>query len=399
VTNKNTKFKFLKRPVMILTLISFLMLFSYSAFAVTTNIQDTYIRVDTLNATYINGDGSKLTGLEQGELILYFADKSSSCSSCPGNKTLTSIYNATEVTLSGTSLADGSTLLGEWITDVGVPNINLIEGNMRVHVAGKKSSSSKIVQFYYEVYKTNSTGGNETLLATSEYTSGLTTTRTDYSIWILLNETMIDTTNRIRVKGYAYVTGTGVSPDIDAYIQGASKTRLVMPVGAVSVENFVPYSGAVNNLNFNNRNATNINLLSAVTINQNGNNVVDDSDIGSSVQAYDADLADLADGTLSKSKVQDSTNWDLAYLWSNTNHTLWDWTYATLLAKVSNQTGTGAWVFATSPTLVTPILGVATGTSLTLSGFINQTETNGNVRYFGNGCYEKVNSTGVYTIC
>ena len=39
------------------------------------------------------------------------------------------------------------------------------------------------------------------------------------------------------------------------------------------------------------------------------------SDIGTSVQAYDADLADLADGTLSKSKVADSANWDTAYGW------------------------------------------------------------------------------------
>jgi len=35
--------------------------------------------------------------------------------------------------------------------------------------------------------------------------------------------------------------------------------------------------------------------------------------IGSDVQAYDDDLADLADGTLSKSKVEDSGNWDSAY--------------------------------------------------------------------------------------
>jgi hypothetical protein len=40
---------------------------------------------------------------------------------------------------------------------------------------------------------------------------------------------------------------------------------------------------------------------------------------------------------------------------------------ANLLAAVTNGTGTGALVFATSPTLVTPVLGAATGTSLSLS--------------------------------
>jgi hypothetical protein len=46
---------------------------------------------------------------------------------------------------------------------------------------------------------------------------------------------------------------------------------------------------------------------------------VDGTDLktGSVTQAYDADLDDLADGTLSKSKVQDSANWDTAYGWGD----------------------------------------------------------------------------------
>ncbi len=48
------------------------------------------------------------------------------------------------------------------------------------------------------------------------------------------------------------------------------------------------------------------------------------------------------------------------------------------LAAVTGETGSGALVFATSPTLVTPEIGVATGTSLTLSGdlTVNGTTTN-----------------------
>jgi hypothetical protein len=41
---------------------------------------------------------------------------------------------------------------------------------------------------------------------------------------------------------------------------------------------------------------------------------------------------------------------------------------ANLLAAVTDETGTGALVFANTPTLVTPNIGAATGTSLTLSG-------------------------------
>lgn len=41
---------------------------------------------------------------------------------------------------------------------------------------------------------------------------------------------------------------------------------------------------------------------------------------------------------------------------------------ANLAAAVTNETGSGALVFATSPALVTPDVGVATGTSVNLSG-------------------------------
>ena len=42
---------------------------------------------------------------------------------------------------------------------------------------------------------------------------------------------------------------------------------------------------------------------------------------------------------------------------------------ANLLATLTDETGTGANVFANTPTLVTPVIGAATGTSLSLSGF------------------------------
>jgi len=44
-------------------------------------------------------------------------------------------------------------------------------------------------------------------------------------------------------------------------------------------------------------------------------------------------------------------------------------TSANLSAAVTSDTGTGSLVFSNAPTLVTPILGSATGTSLSLSGF------------------------------
>ena len=50
---------------------------------------------------------------------------------------------------------------------------------------------------------------------------------------------------------------------------------------------------------------------------------------------------------------------------------------ANLLAAVTDETGTGALVFANTPTLVTPNIGAATGTSLTATGAIASTGTAG----------------------
>lgn len=49
---------------------------------------------------------------------------------------------------------------------------------------------------------------------------------------------------------------------------------------------------------------------------------------------------------------------------------------ANLIAAITDETGTGALVFANTPTLVTPVLGVATGTSLALGGGTALTSTN-----------------------
>lgn len=56
---------------------------------------------------------------------------------------------------------------------------------------------------------------------------------------------------------------------------------------------------------------------------------------------------------------------------------LGSFTSANLAAALTDETGTGANVFANTPTLVTPVIGAATGTSLTVSGTVASTGTAG----------------------
>ena len=66
---------------------------------------------------------------------------------------------------------------------------------------------------------------------------------------------------------------------------------------------------------------------------------------------------------------------------NNTTTSLGSFSSSNLATALTDETGSGAAVFATSPTLVTPVLGAATGTSLNL-GNINL-ESNGNATILG----------------
>ena len=79
-------------------------------------------------------------------------------------------------------------------------------------------------------------------------------------------------------------------------------------------------------------------------------------------------------------------------------------TSANLISAVTNETGTGSLVFATTPTLVTPILGLATGTSVMLSanigaaaGNVSGNFTAGNFQTAGNVNSASARFTGSVT--
>jgi hypothetical protein len=56
---------------------------------------------------------------------------------------------------------------------------------------------------------------------------------------------------------------------------------------------------------------------------------------------------------------------------------LGSFTSANLASALTDETGTGANVFANTPTLVTPVIGVATGTSLAVTGALRSSGTAG----------------------
>jgi hypothetical protein len=113
--------------------------------------------------------------------------------------------------------------------------------------------------------------------------------------------------------------------------------------------------------------------------------------IGTDVQAYNSTLAAVAGGTYTGDDSITTVGTISAGTWNGstiavanggTGITSFGTGIATFLgtpssanlaAAVTDETGTGALVFANTPTLVTPVIGAATGTSLSLSGALAAT--------------------------
>jgi len=109
---------------------------------------------------------------------------------------------------------------------------------------------------------------------------------------------------------------------------------------------------------------TSANLLAAVT---------DETGSGALVFATSPTLVTPALGTPTSGTLTNCTGYtasNLGGLGTGVGTFLATPTSANLAAAVTDETGSGALVFATSPTLVTPTLGVATCTSLTVTGLL-----------------------------
>jgi hypothetical protein len=148
------------------------------------------------------------------------------------------------------------TLLASFATNVGFPNATTIpSGILTVHYETQKASGNNNYYTYFELYK-RSAGGTETLLLTSDNSSQLNVnTIIQQTVTALISSAIVTlATDRLVVKVYAQmVTG---SASVAIRFDDSTDARAILPALAADVTNFVPYTGAVSNVDLGSNSIT-----------------------------------------------------------------------------------------------------------------------------------------------
>ncbi len=135
-----------------------------------------------------------------------------------------------ESTLSTGPLGTGDDqALVNFATIAGVPGIKSLRAGIHgVHVHAEKTGGTKPVILYAEIY-TRTSGGSETLIATTEV-SGLVTSKSDFTLHATVaGDITIDDTDRIVVKWYANVGGQGSNATVALYSEGNTSSHFTLP--------------------------------------------------------------------------------------------------------------------------------------------------------------------------
>jgi len=146
--------------------------------------------------------------------------------------------------------------IGGWISASGEEPQKLLKGIYDWYLTAEKTTGTETLRVYWELIERKS-DTTEVVIATSSNSNELNG-KTSYIVPLQLTEDYIpDSGSRIVGKLYADVSGSGNAPTIRVYYQGETSSRWEIPANSEIFQNiFVPYNGAVQNVDLGNKNLT-----------------------------------------------------------------------------------------------------------------------------------------------
>jgi len=156
--------------------------------------------------------------------------------------------------------------IGGWISAPNEAPPKLLKGVYDWLITAEKTTGIENLRVYWELVERKS-DTSEVVIATSSNSNELDGKST-YLIPLQLTEDYIpDSGSRIVGKLYADVSGSGNAPTIRIYYQGETSSRWEIPANSEIFQNiFVPYTGAVQNVDLGEKNLT-LDYLQGVTLN------------------------------------------------------------------------------------------------------------------------------------
>ena len=202
-----------------------------------------------VSANYYIGNGALLTGLPPALQTYIFANANSNISTYYQAVAIQDFVAGTLKTVT-VSVGTSETLLAAFATNSGFPAIiNIPVGTFSLTYETQRTSGNPGTSYYTyaRIYKRN-LAGTETLLITTDQTSITTLQTLIQQTVVAYNSSLINllTTDRIVTKIYAVASSstTNILLQWDDTTDGA----INLPVPTPSVATFVPYTGAVNNV-------------------------------------------------------------------------------------------------------------------------------------------------------
>ncbi len=173
----------------------------------------------------------------------------------------------TQQSISKNNINDGDYIAG-WISASGETPTILPLGIYNLSIYAEKTGGNKDIQLYWQLVERKS-DNSETVLATSSYSDIIGTSSQQYIIPLILDSDHIPASgSRIVGKIYAYVTGTGNDPSLTIYYENDSMTRWSMPTTTEVLANqYVPYSGANQDVDLGSQNLTTTGNITAGNLN------------------------------------------------------------------------------------------------------------------------------------